>query len=141
VVLVVGARNSSNSNRLREVAAQCGVPAYLIEEASELEPEWLRGADRIGVTAGASAPEILVTALRERLVELGAGSERQLPGVREAVTFRLPQLDPRKFDSALAPARSAPASPSGASGLRPMAARSRVRAHVLKYLILVPCSG
>jgi 4-hydroxy-3-methylbut-2-en-1-yl diphosphate reductase len=96
VVLVVGARNSSNSNRLREVAAQCGVPAYLIEEASELEPGWLEGAGVIGVTAGASAPEILVTALRARLVELGAGSERQLPGVRESVTFRLPQLHPRE---------------------------------------------
>jgi 4-hydroxy-3-methylbut-2-en-1-yl diphosphate reductase len=96
VVLVVGARNSSNSNRLREVAAQCGVPAYLIEEASELEPGWLEGAGIVGVTAGASAPEILVTALRERLVELGAGSERQLPGVRESVTFRLPQLHPRE---------------------------------------------
>jgi 4-hydroxy-3-methylbut-2-enyl diphosphate reductase len=96
VVLVVGSRNSSNSNRLREVAAQCGVPAYLIEEASELEPAWLKGADVIGVTAGASAPEILVTRVRERLVELGASSERQLSGVRENVTFRLPQLRPQE---------------------------------------------
>jgi 4-hydroxy-3-methylbut-2-en-1-yl diphosphate reductase len=95
VVLVVGARNSSNSNRLREVAAQCGVPAYLIEDASELQPGWLDGVDRVGVTAGASAPEFLVTEVRERLAELGARTERQLPGVRENVTFRLPELHPR----------------------------------------------
>jgi len=90
VVLVVGARNSSNSNRLREVAIQSGVPAYLVEDAGEIDPAWLAGARRVGVTAGASAPEALVTGVRARLTALGAGSVRTLPGPRETVKFRLP---------------------------------------------------
>jgi len=92
VVLVVGARNSSNSNRLREVALQCGVPAYLVEDAGEIDPAWLAGASRVGVTAGASAPELLVTGVRKRLAALGAASVRTLPGPRETVKFRLPPL-------------------------------------------------
>jgi 4-hydroxy-3-methylbut-2-enyl diphosphate reductase len=92
VVLVVGARNSSNSNRLREVALQCGVPAYLVEDAGEIDPAWLAGASRVGVTAGASAPELLVTGVRARLTALGAASVRTLPGPRETVKFRLPSL-------------------------------------------------
>jgi 4-hydroxy-3-methylbut-2-enyl diphosphate reductase len=92
LVLVVGARNSSNSNRLREVASQAGVASYLIEHAGEIDTRWLVGVTRIGVTAGASAPEILVTQVQERLRELGAGIVRELPGAPERVTFRLPTL-------------------------------------------------
>ncbi len=90
LVLVVGARNSSNSNRLREVAVQQGVRAFLIEEARDLDPAWLEGVARVGLTAGASAPEFLVQEVRERLVALGVTVTRQLPGLREQVTFRLP---------------------------------------------------
>jgi 4-hydroxy-3-methylbut-2-enyl diphosphate reductase len=93
VILVIGARNSSNTNRLREIVRQkSSVPAFLIEDASEIEPDWVRGAARVGVTSGASAPEYLVTDVRERLRTLGASSVRQLPGVRETVTFRLPPM-------------------------------------------------
>jgi len=91
VVIVVGSENSSNSNRLREVAQRFGVPAYLVDSAERLDPEWLRGRQRVGVTAGASAPEILVSALVERLKALGARSVRQLDGVQEKVVFPLPK--------------------------------------------------
>jgi len=91
VVIVVGSENSSNSNRLREVAQRFGVPAYLVDSAEHLDPEWLRGRQRVGVTAGASAPEILVTALIERLKALGARSVRPLDGVQEKVVFPLPK--------------------------------------------------
>jgi 4-hydroxy-3-methylbut-2-en-1-yl diphosphate reductase len=91
LVLVVGARNSSNSNRLREVALQQGVPAYLVQTAADLDPAWLAGAGRVGVTAGASAPEVLVQDVCARLVELGAGTVRELPGLTESVKFRLPE--------------------------------------------------
>jgi 4-hydroxy-3-methylbut-2-enyl diphosphate reductase len=91
LVLVVGARNSSNSNRLREVALQQGVPAYLVQTAADLDPAWLAGAGRVGVTAGASAPELLVQDVCARLVELGAGTVRELPGLAETVKFRLPE--------------------------------------------------
>ncbi len=90
LVLVVGARNSSNSTRLREVAAQSGVPSYLIEDAGELKSEWLGTAATVGVTAGASTPEALVREVCEKLVRLGAGSVRELAGERETVSFRLP---------------------------------------------------
>jgi 4-hydroxy-3-methylbut-2-enyl diphosphate reductase len=90
VILVVGAVNSSNSQRLREVALQCGRPAYLVGDAHAIDPAWLEGAACVGVTAGASAPEYLVDGVRRRLVELGATSERELPGAAENVTFRLP---------------------------------------------------
>ena len=89
-VLVVGARNSSNSNRLREVAEQLGVPARLIQCAAEIEPEWLRGAQAVGVTAGASAPELLVRDVCARLTSLGATSLRVVAGPVEQVNFRLP---------------------------------------------------
>lgn len=92
LVLVVGARNSSNSNRLREVASQSGVAAYLVEHAGEIDPRWLAGVRRIGVTAGASAPEILVTEVQERLRQLGTAAAQELPGIVERVTFRLPTL-------------------------------------------------
>jgi 4-hydroxy-3-methylbut-2-enyl diphosphate reductase len=91
VLLVVGARNSSNSNRLRETGAQFKVPAYLIQDATEIEREWLAGARRVGVTAGASTPEVLVRGVVRRLEELGATHMRELDGVRETTTFRLPK--------------------------------------------------
>jgi 4-hydroxy-3-methylbut-2-en-1-yl diphosphate reductase len=91
LVLVVGSRNSSNSNRLREVAALRGVPAYLVDNAEGIDPAWLEGKRRIGVTAGASAPEVLVATVIERLKALGASSVRPLEGVIEKVTFPLPK--------------------------------------------------
>jgi len=90
VVLVVGAPNSSNSNRLREIAAEAGVPSYLIEDASALDPEWLSGAGSVGITAGASAPAELVEELIDRLRELYEVELERLPGVIENVRFRMP---------------------------------------------------
>jgi len=90
LVLVVGARNSSNTSRLREVAAQQGVPAHHVQDASEIDPDWLTQVARVGITAGASTPEVLVRGVCERLVELGARSVRQIEGVAETVSFRLP---------------------------------------------------
>jgi 4-hydroxy-3-methylbut-2-enyl diphosphate reductase len=89
--LVVGSETSSNSNRLREVADKLGVPARLIDSAEHLDASWLNGVRRVGVTAGASAPEHLVKALIERLKGLGAVSVRTLEGVEENVAFPLPK--------------------------------------------------
>ena len=91
LVLVVGSPNSSNSNRLREVAKQFDVPAYLIDNAGQIDPAWLTGRTRVGVTAGASAPEVLVDEVIARLRELGAGSVRTLEGTPENVNFPLPK--------------------------------------------------
>lgn len=91
LVIVVGSPNSSNSNRLREVAEQFGVPAHLIDNANQIDPAWLAGRKRIGVTAGASAPEVLVDAVIARLRELGAASVRTLDGTPENVNFPLPK--------------------------------------------------
>ncbi|HUN93139.1 MAG TPA: 4-hydroxy-3-methylbut-2-enyl diphosphate reductase [Burkholderiaceae bacterium] len=91
VVIVVGSPSSSNSNRLREVAQRHAVPAYLVDSAAEVDPQWIAGARRVGVTAGASAPEALVEALVRRLRELGATSIRPLQGVAEKVVFPLPR--------------------------------------------------
>jgi 4-hydroxy-3-methylbut-2-enyl diphosphate reductase len=91
VVLVVGSPNSSNSNRLREVAVNRGARAYLVDNAEQVDPAWVAGRDRIGVTAGASAPEVLVAAVIDRLRDLGAGLVVQLDGVVERVTFPLPR--------------------------------------------------
>ncbi|MFZ6760932.1 4-hydroxy-3-methylbut-2-enyl diphosphate reductase [Undibacterium sp. Ji50W] len=91
LVLVVGSPNSSNSNRLREVAEKKGVTAYMVDNASQIKPEWLEGRQRIGVTAGASAPEILVQEVITSLRQLGARSVRALDGVEEAVTFPMPK--------------------------------------------------
>ena len=90
-VLVVGSATSSNSNRLREVAELRGVPAWLIDNANAIDPAWLEGRRRIGVTAGASAPEILVEEVVSRLRELGAKNVRTLKGVPEKVVFPLPK--------------------------------------------------
>jgi 4-hydroxy-3-methylbut-2-enyl diphosphate reductase len=91
VVLVVGSPNSSNSNRLREVAANHGIPAYMVDDAGELRPEWVAGKNVVGVTAGASAPEILVKQVIDRLLALGGTSVRELEGATEKVTFPLPK--------------------------------------------------
>jgi 4-hydroxy-3-methylbut-2-enyl diphosphate reductase len=91
LVIVVGSPNSSNSNRLREVAEKKGTPAYMVDNASQIDPAWLEGKLRIGVTAGASAPEVLVQAVIDRLKECGAKSVRALEGVEEHVTFPLPK--------------------------------------------------
>ena len=91
VVIVVGSPNSSNSNRLREVAQNMGVEAYMVDNAADLRPEWIAGKPRVGVTAGASAPEVLVNELIERLQELGARSVRPLEGIAEHVVFTLPR--------------------------------------------------
>jgi 4-hydroxy-3-methylbut-2-enyl diphosphate reductase len=91
VVIVVGSPNSSNSNRLREVAEQLGVPAYMIDSADALDPAWIAGRPRVGVTAGASAPEVLVDEVIARLKSLGAGRVRQLEGVAENVVFPMPK--------------------------------------------------
>jgi len=91
VVIVVGSPNSSNSNRLREVAEQRDVPAYMIDNAAELDPAWIAGRARVGVTAGASAPEVLVAEVIARLRSLGAASVRQLDGVEENVVFPMPK--------------------------------------------------
>ena len=80
VVLVVGSPNSSNSNRLREVAQNMGVSAYMVDKAADLDPQWLAGKSRVGVTAGASAPEVLVRELVERLRALGATEVREMDG-------------------------------------------------------------
>jgi 4-hydroxy-3-methylbut-2-enyl diphosphate reductase len=91
VVIVVGSPTSSNSNRLRDVAAKYGTPSYMVDHARELQPEWLEGKQRIGLTAGASAPDILVQQVISRLRELGATSVRTLDGVQETVKFPLPK--------------------------------------------------
>jgi len=91
LVIVVGSPNSSNSNRLREVARNLGVPAYLVDNASELQPEWLQGKQRVGISAGASAPEVLVQEVIARLQELGADSVREADGIQENVVFPLPK--------------------------------------------------
>lgn len=91
LLLVVGARNSSNSNRLREIGAQLGVPSYLIDDASMFDPQWLEGVGSVGVTAGASAPEELVQQLVDRLREYGEVEVVDQPGVDENMQFKLPR--------------------------------------------------
>jgi 4-hydroxy-3-methylbut-2-enyl diphosphate reductase len=91
LVIVVGSPNSSNSNRLREVAQTLGTDAYMVDKADELRPEWLQGRKRIGVSAGASAPEVLVLEVIARLKALGAARVTQLKGKEEGVTFPLPK--------------------------------------------------
>jgi 4-hydroxy-3-methylbut-2-enyl diphosphate reductase len=91
VVIVVGSPNSSNSNRLREVAANHNVAAYMVDNARELKPEWVAGAERVGVTAGASAPEVLVQEVVARLKEFGASAVSEVAGITERVTFPLPK--------------------------------------------------
>jgi len=91
LVIVVGSPNSSNSNRLREVARNQGVDAYMVDNASHLDPAWFTGKTRIGVTAGASAPEVLVQEVVARLKELGVERIEELEGIVERVVFSLPK--------------------------------------------------
>jgi 4-hydroxy-3-methylbut-2-enyl diphosphate reductase len=91
LVLVVGSPNSSNSNRLRELAEREGIEAHLIDGADEIDPRWVHGRTRIGVSAGASAPEVLVRGVIDRLHALGAGSVRELDGKPEDMVFALPR--------------------------------------------------
>lgn len=91
VVIVVGSPNSSNSNRLREVAQNMGTPAYLVDSAAEIRPEWIAGRRHVGVTAGASAPEIVVQGVVDRLLGLGASRVSPLQGIVEKVSFPLPK--------------------------------------------------
>jgi len=91
VVIVVGSPTSSNSNRLREVARKLGTPAYMVDSAEELQPHWFDGCQRVGLTAGASAPEVLVRAVIDRIKALGAVSVRTMDGIAETVKFPLPK--------------------------------------------------
>ena len=90
VVIVVGSPTSSNSNRLRELADRLGTPAYMVDSAEDLQPEWLDGRARVGLTAGASAPDVLVRQVIERLKALGAVGVRRMQGVQETIEFPLP---------------------------------------------------
>ena len=95
VILVVGAKNSSNSNRLREIGVEAGVPSYLIADGSEIDAQWVRDVEVVGITAGASAPEALVVDVIDALARLGPVEVSVLPGVEEKVEFRLPaELSP-----------------------------------------------
>jgi 4-hydroxy-3-methylbut-2-enyl diphosphate reductase len=91
VLLVVGAKNSSNSNRLREIGSEAGVPSYLIADSSELRPEWIEGARAVGITAGASAPEVLVDDVIAALRKVASIEISMLSGREEAIEFRLPR--------------------------------------------------
>ena len=91
VVLVIGSPSSSNSNRLREVAANIGLPAYLVDNAEELRPEWFEGKRKVGISAGASAPEVLVQGVIARLKQLGGSEVVELQGIIENVVFPLPK--------------------------------------------------
>ncbi|WP_244848054.1 MULTISPECIES: 4-hydroxy-3-methylbut-2-enyl diphosphate reductase [unclassified Caballeronia] len=91
VVIVVGSPNSSNSSRLREVAERSGIPAYMVDSPTQIDPNWVEGKKRIGVTAGASAPEVLAQAVIARLRELGVRSVRSLEGIEETISFPLPR--------------------------------------------------
>jgi len=91
VVIVVGSPTSSNSNRLAELARKLGVPAHMVDNADELRPEWLEGRSRVGLTAGASAPELLVEQVIDRVRSLGAVAVRKMDGVQETIRFPLPK--------------------------------------------------
>ncbi|WP_250512347.1 4-hydroxy-3-methylbut-2-enyl diphosphate reductase [Caballeronia sp. INDeC2] len=91
VVIVVGSPNSSNSSRLREVAEKRGIPAHMVDSPTQIDPRWVEGKKRIGVTAGASAPEVLAQAVIARLRELGVRNVRSLEGIEETISFPLPR--------------------------------------------------
>ena len=91
IVLVVGSKNSSNSNRLAELASRMGKPAYLIDSADDIQTEWLENKQIIGLTAGASAPDILVRQVIDRLQQLGAGEVTDLQGREENIVFEVPK--------------------------------------------------
>ncbi len=91
VLIVVGSENSSNSNRLRELGERGGLPAYLVDRPEQVQPEWVKGASTVGITAGASAPEDLVRLILDRLSELGVARTRELDGEKETVVFQMPE--------------------------------------------------
>ncbi len=91
IVLVVGSPNSSNSNRLREVSEKLGTPAYLIDNETEINPSWLKGLKKVGITAGASAPEVLVQQVVDKVREYGAETVREAKGREENIIFALPK--------------------------------------------------
>ena len=91
VVIVVGSPTSSNSNRMAELARKLGVPSYMVDSPQELRAEWLEGKSRVGITAGASAPEVLVQDVVARVKALGAVSVRKMDGIVETVKFPLPK--------------------------------------------------
>ena len=91
ILIVVGSPTSSNSNRLRELAAKLGTEAYMVDDASELQEQWFEGKSRVGLTAGASAPEILVRQVIDRIKALGAVSVRKMQGIEETIKFPLPK--------------------------------------------------
>jgi len=106
VVVVVGSPTSSNSNRLAEVARKLGTPGYMVDNADDVQPQWFAGCQRVGLTAGASAPEILVNQVIERLKALGAVSVQRMPGDPESVKFPLPKglrLDQNENENSHAP--------------------------------------
>jgi 4-hydroxy-3-methylbut-2-enyl diphosphate reductase len=91
IVIVVGSPTSSNSNRLTEVARKLGTESYMVDSAEELQAQWFEGRQRVGLTAGASAPEVLVQAVIDRIRALGAVSVRKMEGIEETVKFPLPK--------------------------------------------------
>jgi 4-hydroxy-3-methylbut-2-enyl diphosphate reductase len=91
LILVVGAKNSSNSNRLREIGEESGVPSYLVADGSEIKDEWFTGVETVGLTAGASAPEVLVDDVISALRRFGSVEVSALSGMEEKVYFRLPR--------------------------------------------------
>ena len=96
LIIVVGAQNSSNSNRLREIAEEAGLPSYLVADGNEIKAEWVRDAEVVGVTAGASAPEVLVEDVIQALMRIAPAEVSVLEGPKESVSFRLPaELAPR----------------------------------------------
>ena len=90
ILIVVGARNSSNSNRLREIGQEAGVPSYLVADSSEIDVDWVRNASVVGVTAGASAPEVVVAEVVQTLMQIAPSEVSALEGPVETVSFRLP---------------------------------------------------
>ena len=90
MLIVVGSASSSNSSRLRELGERAGIASYLVDDPAQIDPSWLDGVERVGVTAGASAPEVLVQMILERLGELGVNSTLEAPGEDELVVFKLP---------------------------------------------------
>jgi 4-hydroxy-3-methylbut-2-en-1-yl diphosphate reductase len=90
ILIVVGARNSSNSNRLREIGQEAGVPSYLVADSSEIDLDWVRNAGVVGVTAGASAPEVVVEEVVQTLMRIAPSEVSALEGPVETVSFRLP---------------------------------------------------
>jgi 4-hydroxy-3-methylbut-2-enyl diphosphate reductase len=100
--LVIGSPNSSNSNRLRELAEYCGIPSYLIDSSEDINQEWVRDARAVGITAGASAPEVLVTEVVAYLKRFGANTVEELTVIEEDVEFLLPkELVPVKSSQAV----------------------------------------